>query len=98
MHGQTAILTNRSAQPLPSMPFSFSPEQKQTILWPAIGLLLAALLVQLGPVLTPFIVAAILAYALNPAVDWLGLKRIGKWKMPRALATIIVILLLLAAI
>ncbi|MGH8806996.1 MAG: AI-2E family transporter [Noviherbaspirillum sp.] len=80
------------------MPFSFTSEQKQTILWLAIGLLLATLLVYLGPVLAPFIVAAILAYALNPAVDWLESKRIGKIKVLRALAVIVVMLLLLAAI
>jgi predicted PurR-regulated permease PerM len=80
------------------MSFSFSSEHKQTILWLAIGLVLTALLVQLGPVLTPFIAAAILAYALNPAVDWFGSKRIGNFKPPRALAVIVVMLLLLATI
>lgn len=79
------------------MPFSFNPEQKQTVLWLAVGLLLAALLVSLGPVLAPFIAAAILAYALNPGVDRLAAQRIGKLRVPRALAVIMVMLLLLAA-
>ena len=80
------------------MPFSFTTEQKQTWLWLAIGLALVALLVLLGPVLTPFIAAAILAYALNPGVDWLTSHRIGRFAMPRAAAVTVVMLLLLAAI
>lgn len=80
------------------MSFSFTSEQKQTILWLAVGLILVALVVQLGPVLSPFIAAGILAYALNPAVDWLAGKHIGKMPVPRSLAVIIVMLLLLAAI
>jgi predicted PurR-regulated permease PerM len=80
------------------MPLSFNSEQKQTILWFAVGLVLVALLVYLGPVLAPFIAASILAYALNPAVDWLTSKRIGRISTPRSLAVIMVMLLLLAAI
>ncbi len=79
------------------MPFSFSSEQKQAFLWLAVGLVLVALLAQLGPVLAPFIAAAILAYALNPAVDWLSSKRIGKLGVPRSLAVLAILLLLLAA-
>lgn len=80
------------------MPFSFNSEQKQTILWLAVGLILVAILAQLGPVLAPFIAAGILAYALNPAVDWLSSQRIGKLPVPRSLAVIVVMLLLLTAI
>lgn len=67
-------------------------------MWLAIGLALAALLVLLGPVLTPFIAAAILAYALNPGVDWLDSRRIGKFSLPRSVAVLLVILLLFAAL
>ncbi|RZI41448.1 AI-2E family transporter [Herbaspirillum sp. HC18] len=80
------------------MPFSLNPEQKQTALWLAVGLVLVALLVYLGPVLAPFIAAAILAYALNPAVDWLSSRRLGKFHVPRSLSVIVVMLLLLAAV
>jgi predicted PurR-regulated permease PerM len=79
------------------MPFSLSPEQKQTVLWLAVGLLLAALVVSLGPVLAPFIAAAILAYALNPAVDRLATQHLGRLRMPRSVAVIAVMLLFLAA-
>jgi predicted PurR-regulated permease PerM len=80
------------------MSFSFNSEQKQTMLWLAVGLVLAALLVKLGPVLAPFVAAGILAYALNPAVDWLAAHRVGRIGLPRAAAVIVVMLLLLAAI
>lgn len=80
------------------MAFSFNSEQKQSFLWLAVGLVLAALVIKLGPVLAPFIAAGILAYALNPAVDWLSSRRIGKFGLPRSVAVIIVMLLLLAAI
>jgi predicted PurR-regulated permease PerM len=80
------------------MPFSFTSEQKQTLLWLALGLALLALLWRLGPMLAPFIAAAILAYALNPAVDWLSKKRPRKMALPRPLAVALVVLLAFAAI
>jgi predicted PurR-regulated permease PerM len=80
------------------MSFFLTPEQKQTTLWLVIGILLIALLVLLGPVLAPFIAAAILAYALNPIVDWLVSKRIGRLAVSRILAVIAVLLLALAAL
>lgn len=76
------------------MPFSLNPEQKQTLLWLAVGASLIAVLVLLGPVLTPFIIAAILAYALNPGVDWLASCHVGRFKMPRAVAVVLMMLLL----
>ena len=80
------------------MPFSFTSEQKQTWLWLAVGGALVVLLVLLGSVLTPFIAAGILAYALNPGVDWLVSHRFGRYSLPRSVAVTIVMLLLLAAI
>ncbi|MFI4941296.1 MAG: AI-2E family transporter, partial [Burkholderiales bacterium] len=80
------------------MPLPFTLEQKETALWMAIIAGLVLLLVSLGPVLTPFIAASILAYALNPGVDWLTSWRIGKFGFPRALAVGIMMLLLFAAV
>lgn len=80
------------------MPFSFTSEQKQTTLWLTVWLSLAVLLVLLGPVLTPFVAAAILAYVLNPGVDRISATRIGKWHAPRSLAVMLMMLLLLAAL
>jgi predicted PurR-regulated permease PerM len=50
------------------MPLSTS-EQRQSLLWLAIGILLVALFVLLGPVLAPFVAAAMIGYVLNPGVD-----------------------------
>ena len=58
--------------------------------WAALLLLAAALLWLLAPVLTPFIVGAVLAYALHPAVHALVRRRV-----PRALAVVGVVLLAL---
>jgi predicted PurR-regulated permease PerM len=80
------------------MPFSFTAEQKQTMTWLLLGISLLVLMVLLGPVLTPFVAAAILAYALNPGVDWLASKRIGRLDVPRMLATVVILLLLLVAL
>jgi predicted PurR-regulated permease PerM len=80
------------------MPFFLTPEQKQSTFWLALWLALAALLYLLGPVLTPFIAAAILAYALSGGVDALCRARIARWSMPRALAVVLVMLLFLATV
>lgn len=68
------------------MPIVTSPEQRQTLLWLAVGILLAVMLVLLGPILTPFVAAAIIGYMLNPGVD--GLAERG---LPRALAVLLAI-------
>ena len=80
------------------MPFSFTPEQKQTAFWLSLWLAFVLLLYALGPVLTPFIAAAILAYALNGGVDYLARRRIGRLALPRALAVVLVMLLFLSAV
>ena len=68
------------------MPLSTS-EQRQSLLWIAIGILLVALFVLLGPVLAPFVAAAIIGYVLNPGVDWLTARRI-----PRTSAVMLIII------
>jgi len=80
------------------MPFFASPEQKQTAFWLALWFAFALLLYALGPILTPFIAAAILAYALNGAVDFLERRRLGPVRLPRALAVLVVVLVFLAAL
>ena len=64
--------------------------------WLGVGLLLGALLWLLAPVLAPFIVAAVLAYALHPLVLRLAGPRRGGWR--HALAVLLVELLALAAL
>jgi predicted PurR-regulated permease PerM len=64
---------------------ALSAAQRRSIMWGALALGTALLLWLLGPVLTPFIVAAVLAYALHPAVEALAARRV-----PRLLAVLIV--------
>ena len=66
----------------------FNPPQRHLFAWGTIALVLGVVLWVLGPVLTPFVVAAVLAYALSPVVR--GLERIGGPLMPPVLAVLIV--------
>ena len=60
---------------------NITPAQRQSIAWIGLGLLAFAAIALLAPVLTPFLVGAVLAYALHPAVEWLAARRV-----PRLLA------------
>jgi predicted PurR-regulated permease PerM len=70
-----------------------SASQLQSLSWAGLSLLLAGLLWLLGPVLTPFVVAAVLAYALAPLVNKLAAR-----KVPRVLAVVLVELVFLAVL
>ncbi len=74
----------------------FTTTQKRAAAWAAIAALALLALRALGPVLTPFIVAAVLAYALTPVVDRLDAAWDGR--MPRVVAVILVELLLVIAL
>jgi predicted PurR-regulated permease PerM len=50
----------------------------------------------LAPVLTPFVVACVLAYALTPIVDWLD--NVGRGRIPRLLAVAVVELLFILTV
>ena len=80
------------------MPFPFTAEQKQTAFWVAVWCAFLFLLITLGPILTPFLAATILAYALNPGVDRIDRMRIKRLRMPRALAVLIVVVLFFLAL
>lgn len=67
--------------------------QKSTAAWAAMAALLALALWLLAPVLTPFVVAAVLAYALTPLVDRLDALAGGRF--PRFVAVLLVELLLI---
>ncbi|MFI5444818.1 AI-2E family transporter [Polaromonas sp. UC242_47] len=62
----------------------FTSTQKRTATWCLIAALVVLALWFLGPVLTPFVVAGVLAYALAPLVDKL------QGRLPRVLAVLIV--------
>ncbi|MDW5443766.1 AI-2E family transporter [Polaromonas sp. SM01] len=66
----------------------FTSTQKRTATWCLIAALIVLALWFLGPVLTPFVVAGVLAYALAPLVD--KLDGAGQGRLPRVLAVLIV--------
>ncbi len=67
--------------------------QKQALTWLGIAVVLWLVLGALAPVLTPFVVASVLAYALTPVVN--ALHRVGRGRVPRVLAVILVELVFL---
>src|SRR6476661_5987990 len=69
----------------------FTPNQKRAAAWIAIAVLAVLVLRLLGPVLTPFVVGAVLAYALTPLVD--RLDELGRGRVPRVVSVIVVELL-----
>jgi predicted PurR-regulated permease PerM len=72
---------------------NFSPTQRRTLTWLLIAVAASALLWLLAPVLTPFLVGAVLAYALHPAVERLAARRV-----PRVLAVVVVEVLFIVAL
>ncbi len=67
---------------VPAKPY---PLLRRQMVWFALAAVLVGVLWLLSPVLTPFIVAAVLAYVLHPAVEALAARR-----MPRVLAVCLV--------
>jgi predicted PurR-regulated permease PerM len=65
--------------------------QKSFAAWAAIAGIFLLMLWFLAPVMAPFMVAAVLAYALTPLVDWLDAAARGR--VPRVLAVLVVELL-----
>lgn len=65
-------------------------ERLAALQWLAIAAVLAWLTYLLGPILAPFVAAAILAYIFDPWVD-----RLCAWKLSRAPATLLVMAVLL---
>jgi predicted PurR-regulated permease PerM len=67
--------------------------QRQSLIWLAIGGCAALLLWLLAPVLTPFVIGAVLAYALHPAVE-----RLAGLRVPRLLAVLLVEVVFIVAV
>ncbi len=77
----------------------FTPTQQHAIAWSGLAVVFSLVLWLLGPVLMPFVVAAVLAYVLSPLVQ--GLQRVCGRHLPRLLAVVLVevlFLLLLVAL
>lgn len=66
----------------------FTPAQKSFLIWSLIAGVLGCVFWLLAPVLAPFVVAAVLAYALTPVVNWLD--DLGHGRIPRLLAVLVV--------
>lgn len=73
----------------------FTSTQKSAAAWGLILSSSAFVLWLLTPVLTPFVVAAVLAYALTPLVD--RLDDLGRGRLPRLMAVVVVELLFIVA-
>ena len=74
----------------------FTSTQKSAAAWALIAAVLASIFWLLTPVLAPFVVAAVLAYALTPVVDWLD--DMGKGRLPRLVAVVVVEVVFLLAV
>ncbi len=74
----------------------FTPTQKRCAAWASIAAFTVLALWLLAPVLAPFSVAAVLAYALTPVVDWLD--DVGLGRVPRVVAVVLVEVLFLLAL
>ena len=66
----------------------FTPAQRHALAWVGLAAATALILWLLGPVLMPFVVAAVLAYALSPLVR--GVQRVCGGVLPRWLAVVLV--------
>ena len=74
----------------------FNPTQKSIAAWGAIAAAFLLALWLLAPVLAPFVIALVLAYALTPVVDCVF--RLGRGRFPRVLAVLLVELFFLVVL
>ena len=74
----------------------FTSTQKSALAWSAIAALLVLALWLLAPVLTPFVVAMVLAYALTPLVK--RLDAVAGGRVPRVIAVVLVELVFILAV
>lgn len=58
---------------------TLTPYQTRLLAWLVLALLIWGLLQLLSPVLMPFVLAAVLAYALHPFVEWLYRHHCPRW-------------------
>ena len=62
---------------------NLSAAQRRTLSWLALALIALALLWLLAPVLTPFLIGAVMAYALHPTVERLVILLPDAWEERR---------------
>ena len=76
---------------------TLTPAQIRSLTWVAIAVAIWALLTVLAPVLSPFLLAAVLAYALHPLVEKLNDRRVPRW-LGAGVAIALLMLVLLAVV
>lgn len=76
---------------------SLTPSQIRTLAWAGVALVAWWLLQWLGPVLVPFVVAAVMAYVLHPWVERLQQRRVPAW-LGAGLAIVVLMGVLLAVL
>ncbi len=74
----------------------FTSTQRHALAWVGLAAAIALILWLLGPVLMPFVVAAVLAYALSPLVS--SFQRVSGEVMPRWFAVVLIETLFLLAV
>lgn len=67
-----------------------TPERFVALQWTVIVIVFGGLIYLLSPIFTPFVAAAILAYICDPVVN-----KLCNWKLPRLVATVLVMMALL---
>lgn len=77
---------------------SLTAPRARALAWLALALLAGWLLSWLSPVLLPFVVAAVMAYALHPAVEALHQRRVPRWLGAGAALLLLVLVLLAVAL
>ena len=76
---------------------TLTPAQRQTTTWVALSLLGGLVVWLLAPVLTPFIIGAVLAYVLHPLVERLARRRVPR-VVAVALVEVVAIVIALAVV
>jgi predicted PurR-regulated permease PerM len=76
---------------------TFTPNQIRAATWGFLALVVWLLLSLLSPVLMPFVLAAVLAYALHPLVERLHARRVPRW-LGAGLAITLLMLAMLAVV
>ncbi|WP_310626982.1 AI-2E family transporter [Limnohabitans sp.] len=74
----------------------FTPAQQHALAWTGLAGVIALVLWLLGPVLMPFVVAAVLAYVLSPLVR--GLQHAWGGRLPRLVSVVLVEILFLVLV
>ena len=73
---------------------TLTPQQIRAAAWVGIALAVWLLLSLLAPVLTPFLLAGVLAYALHPAVERLHARRVPRWLGAGVALTLLMLVML----